>query len=212
MTHSLVLLPFAAARSLALLCCVLFATVNAQLTLEEMTAQGECSGVMWNATTVEEGHACLGCEWLHVFGGVAHPELMGLYQRQNETANGKFVWRRGFSDSLLVWSGEQWVLAHNSTVYYAAEGDESNPLFINETWSAAVTNTSAPQHNGSGPATYWVGEPALLQECVATAAEFDFDFELRDLWTFGFNFYGELAREEGTLRLDRQAPARVGER
>eukprot|EP00961_Rhodomonas_salina_P240080 3243743-Rhodomonas_salina.1 len=53
-------------------------------------------------------------------------------------------------------------------------------------------------------------EPALRLDCLGTPSEFTFAFELRDLWTFGFNFYGELGRDANILSMEpNQVPAAI---
>lgn len=48
----------------------------------------------------------------------------------------------------------------------------------------------------------YVAEKTLRVHCVATRAEFQMRTGLRELVSYGFNFYGELGRSEKTLTLD----------
>jgi len=186
---------------------------------------------LWNesATEASQAHHCLGCEWMFVTGG-GKGELMGLFQRLNRSHDGKYMWFKGDAGAYLFWreDAQQWALGEpgdagsSAGVAYAVFDNATSPaLWTNRSWyqavrpPATICNASLPNMtlvgNGSlcgnetqsvsDEATVWEEEARMWARCVATPNAYEPLVAEHAIWAFGYNFYGELGREEGKLSL-----------
>ena len=84
-----------------------------------------CVGLEASSHLINQGHECLGCEWVHVAGAESVPRVNGLYRRVNESSaerlsascEAKFSWLYGGEDLRLQWTssgGGAWVIRSNS--------------------------------------------------------------------------------------------------
>ena len=166
-----------------------------------------CAGLEPTAALVSAGHDCLGCEWIHVAGAVQDPRVNGLYQRVDESsamratsAAAKFRWFYGGQNLNIMWQEafRSWVITGQNAsegVLYRAQDNASNPVLI------------APRDGGGGiwesrRQASFVAEKTLRVQCVATPKDFTMRAGVRELVSFGFNFYGELGRTANVLTLE----------
>eukprot|EP00961_Rhodomonas_salina_P111059 1494390-Rhodomonas_salina.2 len=149
-------------------------------------------------------------------------ELEGLYEADANQCEGRVVWIQGAVGAQIMWTGIEWVVASRGRYFYASGPHLNNtssaasdsdpvsfdPIRFNGTWSEVINSTGAqPEGVDRVPA------PNLVLGCLATPDEFEMRFEPWELWSFGFNFYGELARADNVLTMARNPePQRVTSR
>ena len=123
-------------------------------------------------------------------------------QRLAASAEAKFAWHYGGQNLLLQWSSAgdgAWRIASTAAEQgaaglYRARDNASNPVLVPpRVWEFAA--------NATGHVRY-LPETRLRVQCVATPEEFSMRAAVRELVSFGFNFYGELGRSENVLELN----------
>eukprot|EP00960_Hanusia_phi_P027172 746676-Hanusia_phi.AAC.6 len=94
-------------------------------------------------------------------------------------------------------------ISHERSFWKITKGDlgkclvsfdpSENPPSINGSWycSNDCNPTNEDELRGASPLT------GVKIECLATPQEYNFSTGVQDIWSVGFNFYGELARLEG---------------
>ena len=183
-----------------------------------------CVGLEASSDNVRAGHDCLGCEWVHVAGAARVARVNGLYRRVNESSavrfvaspDAKFTWYYGGENLQLQWTsadGGSWLIhsrsapQKGSSVHYRAKHSASNPLLVSpNTWEwANTTSNFSSQVNASMnviESDEYFAEKTLRLQCVVNPEDFTMLAGVRELVSFGFNFYGELGRSESLLTLN----------